>query len=156
MKKYDFFNEQMVFYTGEKHEHLYNFFSQNYKVLYHEFFVMAATIGFIHQRKGVREGIGKEFRSNFFDDKEKSVLYTILLSDEVYGKDIEGFAQKEQWSNYRKVLEEYAVGGMDYIVENALSGKVSESFIDDNYQYYAKDIVDFLLDELEQDPFDFI
>lgn len=155
MKHYDFLNEQILFYTGEKHADLYNYFSQEYKIQYHELFVLAATLGFVNQKREKREGVGKEFRSNYLDDQEKTSLYTILLSDDEFGLDIDGFSKKELWPKYRSLLEEYAIGGLDFLIEGALEGRVKPGFIDENYQYYARDIINFLLDQLDKNPFSF-
>lgn len=149
MKNYDIFTNQIVFHTGEKYEVIYEYFVKKYKIQYNELFVFFATLGFINDSKGKREGGGREFRSTYLTSQQKSALFTIILSDSELGNDVDGLTDPQNRSNYKNLLEEYSIGGIDYLINKKLGERIKENYIQENYNFYTRDFANMIIDELE-------
>lgn len=149
----DFLLKDQSFHTSLKYEPIYIHFNQKYNLGYKDLFLVCATLG---AKEGKRSKIenrnGREFRSTFFSDRERKLAYSIILNDEEYGKDIEKFSSLDFPREARKLLEEYAEGGMDILVEEVFKDKWNGHKLvdDDNYEI---DLLQFVLATHKEVPF---
>ncbi|MEM5687269.1 hypothetical protein AAHB49_16190 [Bacillus cereus] len=80
-------------------------------------------------------------------------MYTIILNDETNGKNIELFNDPEFRKEARKIIEEYAEGGMDILVEEVFKEKWNGIKLDAKYDNYDVDIMKYLIANLNKVPF---
>jgi len=146
-------DKQILMYTSKKYEHVYTFFSNKYDMKYHTLFLMCAAIG---AKSGKSTPLGersREFRSNYYSLDERNLLYTIILNDEMNGKDLERFKEDDFHAEARKVLENYAEGGMDILVEEVFREKWDGNMLDEKYSNYQVDLMSYVLATLKEVPF---
>lgn len=146
-------DKQIVMYTSKKYENVYTFFSNNYDIKYHSLFLICATIGAKSGTSLTREEKGREFRSNYFSLDERNLVYTILLNDEIKGKDLERFKDSDFHAEARKVIENYAEGGMDVLIEEVFKEKWDGNKLDEKYKNYATDLMSYVLATINEVPF---
>lgn len=150
----DFLSSQTLMYTSEKYENIYTEIGKNTKISYPELFTLACSIGF---KKGKRTAVGKtgrEFRSNYLSsDEQKTIIYTILLEDKDLRIDIEDLMNKERFAEYKKVLQEYAEGGMDILLKEALPPNIHIETNAKSYKNYIVDIMSYVYKESQELPF---
>src|SRR5690554_3283531 len=115
MKKIDFFQNQILFKTGEEYANIYEFFN-GIGIQYHELFVFCCVIGYKNDRK-VDTKDGKEFRSTYLNEKQKTALFTILLSNSEFNKNVDALSVKDNRSIFVRLLSSYAAGGMEVLIE---------------------------------------
>lgn len=146
-------DKQILIYTSKKYEHIYTYFSTKYDIKYHSLFLICASIG---AKLGKSTPLGersREFRSNYYSLDERNLLYTIILNDEMKGKDLECFKEDEFHAEARKVLENYAEGGMDILVEEVFHEKWDGNMLDEKYNNYQVDLMSYVLATLKEVPF---
>lgn len=149
----DFLNEQRIFYTSKKYENVYIYFNNNYKISYDELFTIAVTIGFRNNKCVSFSERGREFRSNYLKRDNKATIYSILLNDEQLGKQIDKFKDSDFILQCRKRLEEYAEGGIEYMVEKIFCKKWDGVQLDDSYDDYLVDLMTYVFKEFTSVPF---
>lgn len=149
----DFLTGQRLIFTSERYGSIYGHFIENYGIKLAELFLMAMTIGFYHNRRVERKGEGRQFRSNYFSTQERSSVYTMLLTDPEMGKAIEHFEEKEFQFKARKVMEEYAEGGMKILVEEVFMGNWDGNTLDKTYKEYEVDILSYISQLIDDTPF---
>lgn len=143
----------MLMYTSKKYENIYMHLNSNYDLQYHRLFLMCASLGARNSRSIIMEGKGREFRSNYFDNDERNLAYSIILNDELKGKDLDRFNDKNFFAEARKLLESYAEGGMDMLVEDVFKEKWDGNKLDESYYNYPIDILSYVVAELKEVPF---
>lgn len=144
---------EMLIYTSEKYEDIYFKFNKDFKMTYKNLFLLCASIGSRHGKSTPLNKKGREFRASFFNEKEESLVYSIILNDEKYGKDIEKFNDLEFRKEARGIIEEYAEGGMDILIENVFKNKWNGLKLDDNYTNYEVDIMKYVIANIKEVPF---
>lgn len=149
----DLLNSQMIIYSSKRYEEIYKFFNEKYAYKYAQLFLLCASIGARRGSKIELDGHGREFRSNYLETEERRLAYTIILNDEEFGKNIENFGNKEFYSVARNLLEKYAEGGMDILVNEVFKEKWSGQKMDDTYDGYIFDLLSYTLTTLEDVPF---
>src|SRR5699024_3954892 len=149
-----FFQEPgMLIYASGKYDDIYIRINKEFKINYKNIFLLAASLG---ARKGVKlplEKRGRAVRASYLSEEEEDMAYAIVLNDEDIGKNIKIFDDPEFRFKGRKVLQEYAEGGMSVIVENVFKEKWNGIKLDSRYDNYGVDIMKYLLAELNQVPF---
>lgn len=143
----------MLIYTSKKYENIYILLNKEYDMAYHKLFLLCASLG---ARKGCNEAItvkGREFRSNYFSNDERNLSYSIILNDEAKGKDLEKFNDDQFHAEARKILENYAEGGMSILVEEVFREKWDGIKLDEVYKNYPVDILDYVVTTLKDVPF---
>jgi hypothetical protein len=149
----DFLAEQALLYTSKRYEEIYFHLNTKYEIKYHDFFLICASIGFKknHRRKvGER---GREMRTNFFKGRQKATIYTIILSDEELGRNIEAFGEDDFPRRARKLLEEYAEGGMEILVEEVFGRRWDGNQLDKTYNEYEVDLLSYIYADSKEVPF---
>lgn len=149
----DFLQRDQSFHTSSKYEPIYIHFNQEYKVGYKDLFLVCASLGAKEGNRSEADKGGREFRSSFFSEKEKKLAYTIIINDEKVGKNLDSFNSPDFPKEARKLLEEYAEGGMDVLVEKVFKDKWNGHKLDSNYDNYAVDMMQFVLATIKDVPF---
>lgn len=150
----DFLGEkQILIYTSKKYEDIYIFFNKNYDIKYQQLFLICAVLG---SRMGKVSEIlerSREIRSSYFTLNERNLIYTMILNNEQIGKNIEHFNDNEFQKEARKMIERYAEGGMDLLVETVFREKWDGYKLDETYKNYVVDLVSYTTGILKGVPF---
>lgn len=150
----DFLSEnQIVLLTSQRYQDIYIKLNEKFDIKYHELFILSAAVGYKHNRKIPFQGKGREMRSTYFDQAQKTTAYTIILGDEDVAMDIRSFEDKEFITTAKKLLEMYAEGGMEIIVEEVFGNKFNNEILDTSYDEYLIDIMSYICQEAQQLPF---
>lgn len=150
----DFLSSQTIIYTSEKYEGIYMEIANNKNIRYHDIFLLACSIGFRNGRRSPITRRGREFRSNYLSsDEQKTTIYTILLEDPYLNIRIEDLTKKEKFGEFKKVLEEYAEGGMDILVEEVFPPNIHINTKGKAYKNYIIDIMSYVYEQSIEVPF---
>lgn len=149
----DFLMDQQILFSSKRFESIYIFFKEQYDVKYDELFILCASIGFKNNKRVKYTEKGREFRSNYFKRDSKATAYSIILNDPDLGRQIDRFSDKDFAKEARRVLEEYAEGGMEYLVENLFVRRWDGTKLDESYSEYIIDLVSFVYAESSKVPF---
>jgi len=149
----DFLNDKLVLFTSKKYEPIYMHLSVDFSIKYYELFILCATLGFKEERSLPLEEKGREFKSHYFNSKQKTTFYSIILNDNELGKNIEAFEDKEFMTKCKKKLEQYAEGGMEILCEELFGNKWQAPVLDSGYEDYDIDIIKFVLEKSMTVPF---
>ncbi|MBT2682247.1 hypothetical protein [Bacillus sp. ISL-37] len=149
----DFLADQALVYTSKKYEEIYYHFNKNFEVKYQDLFLLCASIGFKKNRKLPLGERGRELRTNYLKVKQKATVYSIILSDEELGKNIEAFEEDEFPRKARKRIEEYAEGGMEILVEEVFGRRWDGNTLDTNYTEYEVDLLTYIYADSMAVPF---
>lgn len=146
-------DKQIIMYSSKKYEHIYTFFSNKYDIKYHTLFLICAAIGAKLGKSTPLVERSREFRSNYCSLDERNLLYTIILNDELNGKDLERFKEDDFHIEARKILENHAEGGMDILVKEVFREKWDGNMLDEKYNNYQVDLMIYVLTTLKEVPF---
>jgi hypothetical protein len=151
----DFLTHQRILKSSKRFSDIYEHLNKNYSIKYHELFVLAAVIGFVNDKKvdviDKNEGIG--WRSNYLNNSQKASVYSIILNDKDEGKAIENFEKNEYWVKYTNLLEQYAEGGMEILVNDVFKNKWFNNHLSEDYTEYDIDIIKYALALEKNIPF---
>ena len=143
----------MLIYSSKKYENIYILLNKEYDMPYHRLFLVCAALG---ARKDLSLPVaekGREFRSNYFSNDERNLAYSIILNNEAQGKDLEKFSDENFHSEARKILESYAEGGMEDLVEHVFREKWDGIKLDESHNNYPIDILSYVVTNLKDVPF---
>lgn len=149
----DFLQEQILIYTSEKNQDIYQHLREDYDIKYHELFTICATIGHKNNRQEKIEQRGREFRSNYFNVNQRSIMYSIIISDNELGKNIEEFDNRDFRLKSKKMIEEYAEGGLEILIEEVFQSRWDGYKLDRNYQEYDIDVMSYIYMKEQEVPF---
>lgn len=149
----DFLQNQMLIYTSKKYENIYIYLNNEYDLQYHRLFLMCASLGARNSHSPTVNEKGREFRSNYFDNDERNLAYSLILNDESKGKNLDRFNDKTFYVEARKLLESYAEGGMEILVKDVFKEKWDGNKLDESYQNYPIDILSYIVSALKEVPF---
>lgn len=144
---------QIIFYTSKKYEEIYIHLNSELKLGYKHIFLLCATLGAKNNRKSPIDNNGREFRSSYLTNEEENILYSIILNDSDIGRNIEAFNDRDSQVQMRKLLEQYAEGGMDILVDEVFKEKWNGIKLDDSYDEYFVDMLKYTLANLQSVPF---
>lgn len=149
----DFLSGQRIIYASERFDKIYQLFKEDYGVSIHQLFLIAMTVGFTRGKKVIRETKGREFRSNYFSAQEKAKIYVMLLNDETINRSIEEFNKEDFPNKAQKLMENYAEGGMEILIEEVFGDLWNGFKLDETYNEYDIDILSFISLESKKAPF---
>lgn len=144
---------QIQFYSSQKYEEIYIRMNKDFKMGYKHIFLLCAALGAKHGRKSPVGKHGREFRASYLNKEEENVLYAIMLNDPSIGKNIEAFTDSSAQTDMRKLLEQYAEGGMDILVEEVFKEKWNGVQLDEKYDAYHVDMLKYTIANLQAVPF---
>jgi hypothetical protein len=149
----DFLMEQALIYTSKEYEEIYIHFNTKLDIKYQDLFLICASIGFKKNQKKRIEERGREFRTNYFNSRQKAAVYSIILNDPDIGKNIEAFNESDFRLNARKKLEDYAEGGMKVLVEEVFGHRWDGNKLDSTYSEYEVDLLSYIYADTIEVPF---
>ncbi|MBL4953032.1 hypothetical protein JK635_12490 [Neobacillus sp. YIM B02564] len=150
----DFLAGQALLYTSKKYEEIYFHLNQKYEIKYQDLFLLCATLGFKKNRKASIGERGRELRTNYLNTRQKATVYSIILSDEELGRNIEAFDEDDGFpKKARKRLEEYAEGGMEILVEEVFGHRWDGHKLDETYTEYEVDLLSYVYADSCEVPF---
>lgn len=149
----DFLQDQALLFTSQRYENIYIHFNEFYGIKYHELFLLCATLGFKNNRLESFNQKGREFRTNYFNTKQKVSIYTMLLCDDELGRNLEGFNDSDFISKARKKIQFYAEGGMSLLVESVFRSCFDGHYLDKTYHNYDIDVLNYINDQSTHIPF---
>jgi hypothetical protein len=149
----DFLANQALLYTSKKYEEIYFHFNEKCEMKYQDLFLLCATLGFKKNRKRKLDGKGRELRTNYLNSRQKATVYSIILSDEELGKNIEAFESQDFPLTARKRIEEYAEGGMEILVEDVFDRRWDGNKLDQAYNEYEVDLLSYIYADSNEVPF---
>ena len=149
----NFLSGQILMYSGDNYENVYKLLNESYDIKYHDLFVFAVQLGFKHNKREERVGKGREFRSNYLSLQQKGVLYSVILNDPKFSRNLDDLTDQDFLSRCKNTLEEYAVGGLRYLCTEAFGFKWNGVKLDESYSDYDLDLMTFIKQEFEEIPF---
>jgi uncharacterized membrane protein YjjP (DUF1212 family) len=149
----DFLADQAMLYTSKRFEEIYVHLNTKYEMKYQDLFLLCASIGFKNNRKSQVAERGRETRTNFYKVKQKAAIYAMILSDEELGRNIEAFEDGEFPRKARKLLEEYAEGGMEILVDEVFGLRWDGHKLDESYTEYEVDLLSYVYADSNKVPF---
>src|SRR5690625_2317409 len=127
---------QIIFYTSQKYEEIYRRINEDLNMGYKYVFLLCAALGAKNGRKAPIEKRGREFRASYLNSEEEHLIYSIILNDETIGKNIDAFDDREQQAEMKRLVEQYAEGGMELLVEQVFKEKWNGIKLDEGYDNY--------------------
>ena len=150
---YDFLaNSTKSMFTDKEYDDIYIYFRDKLDIKYNELFVLNAAIGYKNNLSIPLEKRGKEFKSAYFG-KLRFSLYSIILSHNEYGKDIEKFKDVDFQNSAINFLQELANGGMKILCDKVFSHNWKGFELDTSYDEYLIDVLTYSIEEAEKVPF---
>lgn len=154
----DFLTEQRLLFASERYDEIYGYFKDTYKIKYQHLFLICATIGFKYNKQLSYKKGKSQFRTNYFSTKERSVLYSLLLTNEETRQSIERFEDEKFQSKATNIITEYAEGGMEILVTKVFFANWNEeaiigSRLNTRHKDFDYELLSFVKQELDQDPF---
>ncbi|MEH7333951.1 hypothetical protein V7161_15000 [Neobacillus drentensis] len=149
----DFLMEQASLFTSKEYEEIYFHLNSKHDIKYHDLFLLCASIGFKKNQKKKLDERGREFRTNFFNSRQRAAVYSIIINDPDIGKNIEAFDNSEFRLKARKRLEEYAEGGMDLLVKEVFGQRWDGNKLDPTYHEYEVDLLGYIYADSNEVPF---
>jgi hypothetical protein len=149
----DFLMEQALLYTSKEYEEIYIYFNTKLDIKYQDLFLLCASIGFKKDQKKKIAERGREFRTNYFNSRQKAAVYSIILNDPEIGKNIEAFENSEFRLKARKKLEDYAEGGMKLLIEEVFGHRWDGNQLDPTYSEYEVDLLSYIYADSHEVPF---
>ena len=149
----DFLMEQALLYTSKEYEEIYIHFNTKLDLKYQDLFLLCASLGFKKNQKKKMDERGREFRTNYFNSRQKAAVYSIILNDPDIGKNIEAFENSEFRLTARKRLEEYADGGMELLIQEVFGHRWDGHKLDPTYHEYEVDLLAYIYADSNEVPF---
>jgi hypothetical protein len=145
--------KQILVFTSKQYENIYIYLKDVYEIKYHDLFMLSASIGFRNNNPLPIGEKGREFRSNYLSNAQRATAYSMILNHPTVGKDLEKFNQEDFPSIAKKILEEYAEGGMQILVRDVFRSKFKDGHLDKTYEEYDLDIISYVYEQSDVVPF---
>lgn len=149
----DFLMNQAIIHSSTKFADIYVYMNSQYGIKYQDLFSICMSIGFKNNRKSKLKSQGIQIRSNYFNTNQRSAVYAMILEDPEIGKNIEKFSEKQFSLTGRILMEEYAEGGMEILVEEVFKNRWDSNRLDPSYNEYDVDILSYIYMDAQESPF---
>ncbi|MEB7421532.1 hypothetical protein NGB78_05525 [Staphylococcus arlettae] len=149
-------DNQMIFIADSKYNDVYDTFtkkeSEN-KIEIKHLYILAATVGFKNSRRVKIESKGKETRTSYLSYKEEALLLNMVFADSEINNNIDEIVNLNNKMKIKGIIDEYANGGMQLIVENALSHRWNGDYLNNEDGNLVFDLSKYILSEVQNIPF---
>ena len=149
-------DNQMIFIADSKYNDMYDTFtkkeSEN-KIEIKHLYILAATVGFKNSRRVKIESKGKETRTSYLSYKEEALLLNMVFADSEINNNIDEIVNLNNKMKIKGIIDEYANGGMQLIVENALSHRWNGDYLNNEDGNLVFDLSKYILSEVQNIPF---
>jgi hypothetical protein len=144
----DMFEQISSVYTSKRYENIYDFFRNKYKINSGQLYVLCAVIGFTKNKALPLKDRGKEIKTDYFDSRQRSTLYTVILLDRELSEDIEKtlsqLANRVFAEQAISRLNSFAEAGMDLLVNEVFRSCYRNDKLDESYEEYEADILEYI------------
>lgn len=138
---------------SKKYESIYEYFYKSKTFGMSELFTICAVIGFINGKRVPFSDKGKDTRSEFFSSNDLTKIYIIMMKSEDINATLDDFANPNFIKEKFKVIEEYAEGGMQILVDEVFKGNWNGTELTKSYKKYEIDILSYINEIRSKVPF---
>ncbi|ATD31153.1 hypothetical protein BHM04_08105 [Macrococcus sp. IME1552] len=148
--------QPIVFNVEQKYDSIYQFFNRkqenkNYIFENGQLFLICVSIGYRNSNKVPLNKKGTtQTRGNVYKRDEENLLLNIIYSE---FKDFDKITKYENRIEIKKLIEEYANGGMEILLDKVLNDYWDGEKLDDTFSEYHYIISKFILSEIINIPF---
>ena len=142
-------DNQMIFFTDSKYNDVFDTFNKKEsknKIEIKQLYILAAAVGFKNSKRVQIENKGKETRTSYLSYKEEALLLNMVFADSEIDNNIDKMKIKN-------IIDEYANGGLELIVESGLSHRWNGEFLNNEDGNLTFDLSKYILSEVQNIPF---
>ncbi|NJH83010.1 hypothetical protein [Staphylococcus agnetis] len=149
-------DNQMIFYTDSKYNDVFDTFNKKEaknKIEIKQLYILAATLGFKNSKRVQVSSKGKETRTSYLSYKEEALLLNMVFADSEINNNIDKIVNLNNKIKIKNIIDEYANGGLELIVERGLSHRWNGEFLDNEDGNLTFDLSKYILSEIQNIPF---
>lgn len=149
-------DNQMIFYTDSKYNDVFDTFIKKEaknKIEIKQLYILAATLGFKNSKRVQVSSKGKETRTSYLSYKEEALLLNMVFADSEINNNIDKIVNLNNKIKIKNIIDEYANGGLELIVERGLPHRWTGEFLDNEDGNLTFDLSKYILSEIQNIPF---
>ncbi|TJY15181.1 hypothetical protein [Staphylococcus chromogenes] len=149
-------DNQMIFYTDSKYNDVFDTFNKKEaknKIEIKQLYILAATLGFKNSKRVQVSSKGKETRTSYLSYKEEALLLNMVFADSEINNNIDKIVNLNNKIKIKNIIDEYANGGLELMVERGLSHRWNGEFLDNEDGNLTFDLSKYILSEIQNIPF---
>ncbi|MGX0019730.1 hypothetical protein ACUXPG_000135 [Staphylococcus hominis] len=149
-------DNQMIFFTDSKYNDVFDTFNKKEdknKIEIKQLYILAAAVGFKNSKRLQIKSKGKETRTSYLTYKEEALLLNMVLADNEIGNNIDEIVNSNNKMKIKNIIDEYANGGLELIVENGLPHRWNGEFLNNDDGNLTFDLSKYILSEVQNIPF---
>lgn len=149
-------DNQMIFYTDSKYNDVFDTFIKKEaknKIEIKQLYILAATLGFKNSKRVQVSSKGKETRTSYLSYKEEALLLNMVFADSEINNNIDKIVNLNNKIKIKNIIDEYANGGLELIVERGLPHRWNDEFLDNEDGNLTFDLSKYILSEIQNIPF---
>ena len=149
-------DNQMIFFTDSKYNDVFDTFNKKEsknKIEIKQLYILAAAVGFKNSKRVQTENKGKETRSSYLSYKEEALLLNMVFADSEIDNNIDEIVNLNNKMKIKNIIDEYANGGLELIVESGLSHRWNGEFLNNEDGNLTFDLSKYILSEVQNIPF---
>lgn len=149
-------DNQMIFFTDSKYNDVFDTFNKKEsknKIEIKQLYILAAAVGFKNSKRVQIENKGKETRTSYLSYKEEALLLNMVFADSETDNNIDEIVNLNNKMKIKNIIDEYANGGLELIVESGLSHRWNGEFLNNEDGNLTFDLSKYILSEVQNIPF---
>lgn len=149
-------DNQMIFFTDSKYNDVFDTFNKKEsknKIEIKQLYILAAAVGFKNSKRVQIENKGKETRTSYLSYKEEALLLNMVFADSEIDNNIDEIVNLNNKMKIKNIIDEYANGGLELIVESGLSHRWNGDFLNNEDGNLTFDLSKYILSEVQNIPF---
>ncbi|MBM0843799.1 hypothetical protein QI297_10125 [Staphylococcus saprophyticus] len=149
-------DNQMIFFTDSKYNDVFDTFNKKEsknKIEIKQLYILAAAVGFKNSKRVQIENKGKETRTSYLSYKEEALLLNMVFADSEIDNNIDEIVNLNNKMKIKNIIDEYANGGLELIVESGLSHRWNGEFLNNEDGNLTFDLSKYILSEVQNIPF---
>lgn len=149
-------DNQMIFYTDSKYNDVFDTFNKKEaknKIEIKQLYILAAALGFKNSKRVQVSSKGKETRTSYLSYKEEALLLNMVFADSEINNNIDKIVNLNNKIKIKNIIDEYANGGLELMVERGLSHRWNGEFLDNEDGNLTFDLSKYILSEIQNIPF---
>ena len=149
-------DNQMIFYTDSKYNDVFDTFIKKEaknKIEIKQLYILVATLGFKNSKRVQVSSKGKETRTSYLSYKEEALLLNMVFADSEINNNIDKIVNLNNKIKIKNIIDEYANGGLELIVERGLPHRWNGEFLDNEDGNLTFDLSKYILSEIQNIPF---
>ncbi|PTJ66274.1 hypothetical protein BUZ77_10690 [Staphylococcus saprophyticus] len=148
-------DNQMIFFTDSKYNDVFDTFNKKEsknKIEIKQLYILAAAVGFKNSKRVQIENKGKETRTSYLS-YEEALLLNMVFADSEIDNNIDEIVNLNNKMKIKNIIDEYANGGLELIVESGLSHRWNGEFLNNEDGNLTFDLSKYILSEVQNIPF---